>query len=72
MKVSYFPGQGQREPDIEFYILPGSVSVGPHNHFFDQHNLPQVIMTMFNNPVNIPVIRAVFFIGKYFPELFSW
>lgn len=38
-------------------------------YFFYQHYLTRVIMGMFNDAVKIPVVSALFFIGKNFSKL---
>lgn len=36
------------------------------NELFQDDDLPQVVMNMFSNPGNIPVVIAIFLIGKIF------
>jgi len=55
-------------------LPPPSTGYNMHlrNHFLDHHNLPQMVMRVFNNAVQIPVVVAVFRIGKILPQFIRW
>ena len=52
----------------KFFFDSRSTFIGLLQYFFYKNDLPQVVVRMFNNSMQVPVVSSIFFVCEIFPE----